>query len=320
MPIIIPRDLPAFDSLSNEKIFVMNAGRAFEQDIRPIEIAILNLMPTKIETETQLLRLLGNTPLQVNITLIGTSSYRPKNVSDTHLHKFYKSLTQVKKMKFDGMIITGAPVETMEFTDVKYWSELQEIFDFVDENVTSTMFICWGAQAALYYFYGIGKQVLNKKVFGVFDNKAEVEHEPLLKGMDDIIKIPHSRHTAIDELKVRKCPDLTVLASSDKAGISIIKSADNRRIFLTGHSEYDRDTLHKEYIRDVEKGLKIAPPENYYLDDQCSQINMSWIGTANLLYYNWLNYYVYQVTPFELYSKAQKKDDKKGSLSATNGK
>ncbi|MEG2456544.1 MAG: homoserine O-succinyltransferase, partial [Clostridia bacterium] len=218
MPIVIPRELPAFESLSNENIFVMQDTRACTQDIRPIEIAILNLMPTKIETETQLLRLLGNTPLQVKVTFIGTSSYQAKNTSETHLHKFYKSLAQVKKMKFDGMIITGAPVETMDFQDVKYWPELQEIFDFVDNNVTSSMFICWGAQAALFYYYGIGKRTLDEKLFGVFDAKPEQSHELLLKGMDDNIKIPHSRHTAVDEEHIRKCPDLSVLATSDDAG------------------------------------------------------------------------------------------------------
>lgn len=307
MPIVIPRDLPAFDSLSNENIFVMNETRAVTQDIRPIEIAVLNLMPTKIETETQLLRLLGNTPLQVKITLIGTSSYKAKNTSETHLHKFYKSINQVKKMKFDGMIVTGAPVETLDFKEVKYWPELQDIFDFADNNVTCTMFICWGAQAALYYYYGIDKIPLNEKLFGVFPCKAQIEHDLLLKGMDDCIYIPHSRHTAIDEKKVEMCPDLTVLAKSDEAGFSIIKSTDDRRIFLTGHSEYDRYTLKKEYERDLAKGMKIAPPKNYFTDDTMTEVNMSWSGAANLLYYNWLNYYLYQVTPYELYNGVKKK-------------
>lgn len=308
MPIVIPRELPAFESLSNEKIFVMNDTRAVSQDIRPIEIAILNLMPTKEVTETQLLRLLGNTPLQVKITLINTSSYRSKHISESYLNKFYKSLAQVKKMKFDGMIITGAPVETLAYTDVKYWAELEDILDFAEKNVTSTMFICWGAQAGLYYYYGIEKHILDKKLFGVFDNRAEVAHEPLLKGMDDIIKIPHSRHTAIDEAKLRSCPDLTVLASGEKCGPAIIKSNDNRRIFLTGHSEYDRDTLQNEYNRDIAKGMKIDKPENYFNDD--GTVNMSWIGAANLLYYNWLNYYVYQVTPFALYNGGTEKKSK----------
>lgn len=306
MPIVIPRDLPAFESLSSERIFVMNDTRAVSQDIRPIEIAVLNLMPTKTVTETQLLRLLGNTPLQVKVTLINTSTYKSKHISESYLERFYKSLSQVKKMKFDGMIITGAPVETLDFTEVKYWPELQEILDFVEDNVTSTLFICWGAQAALYYYYGIEKHLLPKKLFGVFDNKAEVLHEPLLKGMDDVIKIPHSRHTGIDEKKLRKCPDLTVLASGDESGVSIVKSNDNRRIFLLGHSEYDRDSLKNEYERDIKKGLKIDKPLNYFTDEECDGVNMSWIGAANLLYYNWLNYYVYQVTPFSLYDEALK--------------
>ena len=218
MPIVIPRDLPAFDSLLHEKIFVMDGSRAVSQDIRPIEIAILNLMPTKEVTETQLLRLLGNTPLQVNVTLVKTSTYKANHTSETYLDKFYKNLDEIKKMKFDGMIITGAPVETLPFTDVKYWAELQEILDFADENVTSTMFICWGAQAALYYYYGINKHLLDKKLFGVYNNVKCVLHEPLLKGMDDAIMIPHSRHTAIDEDKLKKCPDLEVLVSGEKCG------------------------------------------------------------------------------------------------------
>ncbi|HIU83108.1 MAG TPA: homoserine O-succinyltransferase [Candidatus Faecicola pullistercoris] len=300
MPIIIPKDLPAYSSLKLENIFVMNESRAFSQDIRPIEIAILNLMPTKVETETQLMRLLGNTPLQVNITLVGTATYRGTHTPEHHLAKFYKSYDEIKKMKFDGMIITGAPVETLPFNEVKYWNELQEIFDFIDDNVTSTIFICWGAQAALYYYYGIEKHNLPQKMFGVFGNRKTVEHELLLKGMDDIINIPVSRHTAIDEDKVRACPYLQVLAESDEAGISVIKSVDNKRIFLTGHSEYDRDTLKTEYLRDVAKGLDIAPPAHYFTDGPDSAVNMSWSGAANLLYYNWLNYYVYQITPFEI--------------------
>ena len=304
MPIIIPRDLPAFDSLKSEKIFVMDGTRAVSQDIRPIEIAILNLMPTKEVTETQLLRLLGNTPLQVNVTFIRTTTYKGKHISERYLDKFYKSLQEVKRMKFDGMIITGAPVETLPFDEVKYWKELQEIFNFLDENVTSTIFICWGAQAALYYYYGIDKHILDKKLFGVYNNKKEISHEPLLKGMDDVIRIPHSRHTAVDETKLRACPDLQVLVSGEKCGPSIIKSKDDRRIFLTGHSEYDRDTLLNEYNRDKEKGLDILPPDNYF--DKEGEIDMSWASTANLLYYNWLNYYVYQVTPYELYDDIHK--------------
>lgn len=305
MPIIIPADLPASHSLENENIFVMHSARAISQDIRPIEIAILNLMPTKIETETQLMRLLGNTPLQVNVTLIETKTYRGKHISEGHLERFYKSLDEVKKMKFDGMIVTGAPVETLEFKDVKYWKELNEIFDFIDDNVTSTIFICWGAQAALYYYYGIGKSILPAKLFGVFPNRKAEPLEPLLKGMDDHVYIPHSRHTAIDVDKVRSCPHLKILAEGDKCGPSIIKSVDNRRIFLTGHSEYDRETLKGEYDRDIGKGLNIAPPENYFMPD--GEIDMRWCGAANLLYYNWLNYYVYQMTPYTL-DDIKKKD------------
>lgn len=307
MPIVIPRELPAFDKLSSENIFVMNSTRAVSQDIRPIEIAVLNLMPSKIETENQLMRLLGNTPLQVKITLIATSSYKGKNTSENHMHKFYKSLSQVKKMKFDGMIITGAPVETLNFSEVKYWKELQEIFDFVENNVTSTLFICWGAQAALYYYYGIDKVLLPQKLFGVYPCRAEVEHELLLKGMDDEIYIPHSRHTTVNEQKLRQCPDLQVLVSSQKTGAAIIKSTDNRRIFLTGHSEYDRFSLKSEYERDIAKGMDMPLPENYFTDSGHQIVDMKWAGAANLLYYNWLNYYVYQVTPFELYGVSPQK-------------
>ena len=300
MPIIIPKDLPATASLELEKIFVMHDERAISQDIRPIKIAILNLMPTKIETETQLMRLLGNTSLQVRITLIGTSTYKSTHISASHLSKFYKSFDEVKNTKFDGMIITGAPVETLPFNKVKYWDELKEIFEWADKKVTSAIYICWGAQAALYHYYGIGKKLLNEKKFGIFANRKLVQHDLLLKGMDDYINIPHSRLTAIDEEKVKACPKLHVLAESDEAGISIIKSKDGKRIFLLGHSEYDRDTLDKEYRRDLGKGLDIKPPAHYYTDDSCTKINMSWSGAANLFYYNWLNYYVYQVTPFNL--------------------
>ena len=240
MPIIIPKDIPAYASLRSEKIFVMDAERAGTQDIRPLEVAIVNLMPTKEVTETQLMRLLGNTPLQVNIHLIGTASYKSTHVSEAHMQKFYRSIAEVKKMKFDGMIVTGAPVETIPFEEVKYWNELVEIMDFARENVTSTIYICWGAQAALYHFWGIGKQLLDKKLFGVFPTHAMQENDMLLKGMDDTFYIPHSRHTRVDEDAVRACPDIKVLASSPDAGISIAKTHDNRMFFFTGHAEYDR--------------------------------------------------------------------------------
>lgn len=298
MPIIIPKDLPAYDILSCENIFVINEIRAISQDIRPIEIAIVNLMPTKIETETQLMRLLGNTPLQVNVTLVKTGSYRSKNTSQGHLDKFYTTFSKIQDRKFDGMIITGAPVETLDFYDVKYWNELTKIFNYADKNVTSTIFICWGAQAALHYYYGINKSALDKKIFGVYANYKTVEFDPLLKGSNDYFDIPQSRYTSIDEDAVRSNPELVVLAQSDVSGISIIKSIDNRKFFFTGHMEYDRDTLKKEYLRDIEKGLKIDMPENYFIDKDKLTVNMTWCNTANLIFYNWINHYVYQVTPY----------------------
>ena len=298
MPIRIPDKLPAAKVLASENIFTMNDTRATTQDIRPLQILVLNLMPTKVATETQLARLLGNTPLQVELELMQVKSHESKNTSKEHMLKFYTTFDKVRDRYFDGMIITGAPVELMDFEEVEYWHELCSIMEWSRTHVYSTFHICWGAQAALYYYYGINKHLLDKKLFGVYNNVKCVLHEPLLKGMDDAIRIPHSRHTAIDEDKLKKCPDLEVLVSGEKCGPSIIKSKDNRRIFLTGHSEYDRETLEREYLRDKEKGLEIAPPENYYNAD--GTINMSWGSTANLLYYNWLNYYVYQVTPFEI--------------------
>ncbi|MDY5345748.1 MAG: homoserine O-succinyltransferase [Eubacteriales bacterium] len=299
MPIIIPKDLPAYESLLKEKIFVMDKERAGTQDIRPIEIAILNLMPTKEETETQLVRLLSNSPLQVNVTFIGTATYKPTHVCSDHMQKFYRSLDEVKNVKFDGMIITGAPVETLAFEEVAYWDELVEIMDFADKNVTSTIYICWGAQAALYHHFGIGKSELSKKMFGVFPTKAVVENDMLLKGMDDVFYIPNSRHTEADQTAIEKCRRIKILARSDESGIAIAKTHDNKKFFFMGHAEYDRDTLKKEYLRDKNKGLPIEKPKNYFIGDT-EEVNMSWKSTANLLFYNWLNYYVYQVTPFEL--------------------
>ena len=300
VPIIISKELPAYDVLRGEKIFVMDSVRAVTQDIRPLEVAIVNLMPTKEVTETQLMRLLGNTPLQVNIHLIGTASYKSTHVSEAHMHKFYRSIDEVRGMKFDGMIVTGAPVETIPFEEVKYWDELVSIMDFARENVTSTIYICWGAQAALYHFYGIGKQLLPKKLFGIYPTYATQENDMLLKGMDDTFYIPHSRHTRIDEDAVRKCPHIKVLAVSPEAGIAIAKTHDNRSFFFTGHAEYDRFTLKNEYERDLAKGLAIDPPKDYFVNDDLGVVDMKWRSTANLLFYNWLNYYVYQVTPFEI--------------------
>ncbi len=300
MPIIIPKGLPAYKSLTDEKIFVMDEARAVRQDIRPIEIAILNLMPTKETTETQLIRLLSNSPLQINVTLIKTDSYEPTHVSVGHMIRFYKSLDEIKKMKFDGMIVTGAPVETIDFEDVKYWKELEQIIDFADKNVTSTIYICWGAQAALYHKFGINKINLPEKLFGVYPSHAVVANDMLLKGMDDTFFIPVSRHTRIDEVALKNVPQIKILAESDDVGVVIAKTRDNKSFFFTGHSEYDRYTLHNEYVRDLEKGLPIHKPVNYFVGDSLDKVDMKWRSTANLLFYNWLNYYVYQVTPFNL--------------------
>lgn len=299
MPIVISRDIPAYAALKAENIFVMNDERAFTQDIRPLEIAILNLMPTKVETETQFMRLLSNSPLQVNITLVYTESYKSKNTAAAHLERFYKKFDDIKHKHFDGMIITGAPVETMPFEEVAYWKELTKIFDFADSHVTSTIYICWGAQAALYYHYGIQKYLLPTKLFGIFPHKKLIDqHDPLLKGIDDVFYIPHSRHTSVKMEDVKKVEDLVVLSESEYTGLSIAKSKDNKKIFLTGHMEYDRDTLKKEYERDVARGLPIHPPVNYFTDETCTDVRLTWSSAANLFYTNWLNYYVYQVTPF----------------------
>ncbi len=299
MPIIIPQDIPAFDILSKENVFVMGELRAQTQDIRPIEIAIVNLMPTKIETETQLIRLLSNSPLQINLTLVKTASYKSKHVQEHHMNKFYKSFAQIKDSFFDGMIVTGAPVETLEFEDVTYWKELCKIMDYANERVTSTIYVCWGAQAALYHHYGIGKYPLDKKMFGIFPNRAHIQYDPLLKGLDDHFCVPHSRHTSVDEAALYAHPELCVMASGETCGVSIAKSRDNSKLFFFGHSEYDRETIKDEYLRDVKKGLAIDKPINYFIGEGTDTINMSWKSTGNLLFYNWLNYYVYQVTPFK---------------------
>lgn len=298
MPIVIPKDLPAYAAMQRENVFVMNKVRAEMQDIRPIEIAILNLMPTKIATETQLARLLSNSPLQVNVTFINTESYASKNVSAEHLHKFYKTFSEIKGNFYDGMIITGAPVETLPFEEVAYWEELTKIFEFARTNVTSTMFICWGAQAALNYYYGVEKKILPEKLFGVYAHKKLAAFEPLLKGMDDVFWVPHSRRTTVSEEDVAAVPALEILARSDRAGMSIARSRDGKQVFLTGHMEYDRYTLRDEFDRDRAKGIDIAPPENYFAAGSDREVDMNWSGAANLLFSNWLNYYVYQVTPY----------------------
>ncbi len=303
MPIVIPKDLPAFDILAKEKIFVMPEARAVSQDIRPIEIAIVNLMPTKIDTETQLMRLLGNSSLQINVTLVNMDSYISKNTPQSHLQKFYKVFDEIKDNYYDGMIITGAPVETMPFDKVAYWNELANIMAWSDTHVTSTVHICWGAQAGLYYHYGIDKVALDSKLFGIYEARAEDKYDLLFKGMNDKMYIPMSRHTSIDEEKLRSESRLKVLASGKECGVAIVKSVDNRKFFLTGHSEYDRTTLKKEYLRDLDKGLDIQRPVNYFEDDGLFNIDLSWRSTAYLLFNNWLNYYVYQVTPFSFDSE-----------------
>ena len=301
MPIVIQKDIPACLILQKENIFVMPKIRAYSQDIRPIEIGILNLMPTKVETETQLMRLLGNSPLQINITLLATETYESKNTSREHLDAFYTSFSEIKKTgkNFDGMIITGAPVETMPFEEVEYWKELEDIMEYCKTHATSTMYICWGAQAGLYHHYGIGKELCNEKVFGIFKHEKTTSFEPLLKGVDEIFNIPQSRHTRINDEEVYKNCNLSILAQSPDYGVSIIKSFDNKNFFMTGHMEYDKETLKNEYLRDLNKGLKINKPQNYFIDDNLNIIN-NWSGTANLIMSNWLNYYVYQVTPYEI--------------------
>ncbi len=300
MPIIVPKDIPATKILQAENIFVMNDARANTQDIRPLEIAIVNLMPTKVVTETQLMRLLSNSPLQINLTLISTESYVGKNTPVEHLQRFYKSFSDVKDIKFDGMIITGAPVEEIEYEEVKYWKELEEIFEFARTNVTSTIFICWGAQAALHYYYGIEKHKLDKKLFGIYKHKKLQPYEKLLKGTDDRFYMPHSRHTTIKSQDIENCKDLVLLVSSKEAGATIMRSTDDKFIFITGHAEYDRNTLELEYRRDLEKGKPIDPPYNYYVNGKDGEIKMCWASTANLLYMNWLNHYVYQLTPYKI--------------------
>jgi homoserine O-succinyltransferase len=301
MPIKIPDQLPAKEILKSENIFIMDEDRAVHQDIRPLQIAILNLMPTKITTETQLLRLLGNTSLQVEVTLVRTNSYQSKNTPEEHLLNFYETFDQIKERKFDGLIVTGAPVEQMEFEDVDYWQELKTIMDWGFENVFSLFFICWGAQAALYHQFGIPKYPLPAKQFGVFRHRVTEKNVKLLRGFDDTFYAPHSRHTEIRRADIEKIPGLKILAESDEAGVYIVASDDGRQVFVTGHSEYDPLTLKKEYDRDVTAGLPIAVPANYYPDDDPAQTPLvRWRGHAHLLFANWINYYVYQETPYDL--------------------
>ncbi|HSV31853.1 MAG TPA: homoserine O-succinyltransferase [Atribacteraceae bacterium] len=301
MPIKIPNSLPAKHTLVNENIFVMDEDRAFHQDIRPLQIAILNLMPTKIVTETQLLRLLGNSPLQVEITLLQTGSYAGRYTPAEHMLAFYQTFEEIRERRFDGLVITGAPVEHLPFEEVTYWNELCSIMEWSKHNVFSTFHVCWGAQAGLYYHYGIPKYPLPAKMFGAFPHTVNRKHVRLFRGFDDVFFAPHSRHTEIRREDIARVLDLEILSESAEAGVYIVVSRDERQVFVTGHSEYDPLTLHSEYERDIAKGLSIDVPRNYYPDDDPSREPVvRWRGHANLLYVNWLNYYVYQETPYDL--------------------
>ncbi|MCR5598983.1 MAG: homoserine O-succinyltransferase [Lachnospiraceae bacterium] len=301
MPIRIQSDLPAREQLENENIFVMDETRAIHQDIRPLKVCILNLMPLKEDTELQLLRSFSNTPLQIDLTFLMVKSHIPQNTSANHLNRFYTSFDEIKGQKFDGMIITGAPVEQMPFEEVDYWEEVCRIMDWTDTNVTSTMYLCWGAQAGLYHYYGIDKVALPEKLFGIYRHKLLHRRTPLVRGFDDEFFAPHSRHTTNRTEDIEKCSELTVLAKSEEAGVLLVKSNDDKRIFVMGHPEYDRYTLDKEYKRDLGKGLDIHIPVNYYPDnDPEKKPLLLWRAHANALYSNWLNYYVYQVTPYDL--------------------
>jgi len=303
MPIKIPNELPAVRTLTDENIFVMTETRAITQDIRPLKILLLNLMPTKIDTETQLSRLLGNSPLQVELELIHTKTHESKNTAKEHLLSFYKTFDQVKHRKFDGLIITGAPVEKLAFEEVEYWDELCEIMEWSRHNVQSTFHICWGAQAGLYYHYGVQKQPLPKKLFGVFPHVCDYKECILLRGFDDTFMAPHSRHTTVRREDIEAVPGLTVIASSEEAGVYAVKSEGGRQIFVFGHSEYDPRTLEREYLRDKNAGLPIEVPKNYYPnDDDTKDPLVTWRSHANLLYSNWLNYFVYQTTPYNISS------------------
>ncbi len=301
MPIKIPDTLPAKEVLIRENIFVMDESRAYAQDIRPIKMVILNLMPTKIVTETQLLRLLSNTPLQVDVTLLHMATHESKNTPKEHLIKFYNVFDDIRPQKFDGMIITGAPVELLNFEDVDYIDELKDIMDWTLENVYSTMFICWGAQAALYHFYRIPKVPLEKKMFGIFPHTIAHKDYVLLRGFDDIFYAPHSRHTGIDRKAVENSSEIEILAESEEAGIYLMSAQEGRQIFITGHPEYDPLTLKQEYDRDISRGLPIDIPKNYFPgDDPSKPPIVNWRGHANLLFSNWLNYFIYQETPYDL--------------------
>ncbi len=301
MPIKTQSDLPAKEILENENIFVMDENRAMHQEIRPLQILILNLMPVKQDTELQLLRALSNTPLQVDITFMMMDTHVSQNTSSNHLNKFYTVFKEVCHKKFDGLIITGAPVEQIEFEEVDYWEELCEIMDWSKKHVTSTFHICWGAQAGLYHHFGMKKELLSEKVFGVFEHKVMNRKEALVRGFDDYFLAPHSRYTCVNDDQIHACEDLLILAESEEAGVLLVMTKDGKQVFIMGHLEYDRVTLQDEYNRDVQKGLDIAVPKNYFpQDDPANRPKLQWRAHCNNLYSNWLNYYVYQVTPYEL--------------------
>lgn len=307
MPIKVQSNLPAIKVLESENIFVMPDDIALRQDIRPLKILILNLMPTKIATETQLLRLLGNSPLQVDIELLQMASHTSKNTSPHHLTTFYKTFNQIKNETFDGLIITGAPVEHLEFEEVDYWDELCEIMEWSKHNVYSTFHICWGAQAGLYYHYGIKKYRLDKKLSGIYSHKVLNPNHPLMRGFDDTFELPQSRYTGVHKADVRKCPYLEILSISDMAGVSVVVNKTGRQVYVTGHAEYDRETLANEYFRDKNKGLNPDIPYNYFPQDDASKTPpMVWRSNATLLYTNWLNYFVYQATPYDLHELLEK--------------
>lgn len=308
MPIKIPNNLPAQEVLENEHIFVMNEHRALTQDIRPLKIIILNLMPTKITTETQILRCLANTPLQIEIDLLQTTTHKSKNVSEEHMLAFYQSFDDIKDNKYDGMIITGAPVEDMEFEEVDYWEELCKIMEWSKDNVQSTFHICWGAQAGLYYHYGIKKYKLKEKMFGVYKHRLITPKSRLFRGFDEEFYVPHSRHTTVRAEDIEKNPNLKIMAISDEAGVYVVGDKEGTQFFVMGHSEYDADTLAQEYFRDVNKGLDIKVPVNYFPDDDpAKKPILKWRAHSNLIYSNWLNYFVYQTTPYELSAGVHKK-------------
>ena len=301
MPIKIPNLLPATQVLLNENIFVMTETRAMTQDIRPLKILMLNLMPQKIVTETQIARVIGNTPLQVELELLQTATHKSQHTSAEHMLAFYKTFDEVKHKKYDGMIITGAPVEHMEFEEVEYWDELCEIMEWSKTHVTSTFHICWGAQAGLYYHYGVKKHQLDKKLFGVFEHKVDYKRSILFRGFDDTFVVPHSRHTTCNREDIEAVPELKILSSSEEAGVFVVSTDRGRQIFVTGHSEYDADTLKNEYLRDKNAGLPIDVPKNYFPDDDDTKKPVvRWRSCANLLYSNWLNYFVYQSTPYNI--------------------